>query len=370
MVSNQPIKTFEIMPPEMMAEIFDIGNPICPFHKYVGNRSAVNIALRIAKRAFTTVADIIGTDIEVSTREYPLRMLITGRKSVGKTTFARCYAKLVGTDYFTGDQLQPYVEIDGTQIKKPEQVMDAIRVSVEAAGLPLELEEEVGQIKHYSLPPLVLFIDEVHRLPMAVQEGLLKMSEPGDGVFRIGNNRIDCRKIAIIIGTTKPGKLDRPFHSRFPIKIELKEHSLDDLTTIIMNENQHWDRVTAHRLARLRPVPREALDIARLVNATQETESCSLPKALSVIANDLGLSDGCVSQRGYEVLLALSQTPAGLSKKNLCSVCDMDETEFENDLLPQLLRNQFHKALISIGSRHKITEAGMSELKKRGLKED
>ena len=52
-----------------------------------------------------------------------------------------------------------------------------------------------------------MFIDEVHRLTKKVMDGLLKMSEPSDGLFEVGHNRVDCRRIAIICATTDPGKL-------------------------------------------------------------------------------------------------------------------------------------------------------------------
>lgn len=369
---RQMMATYPIMSPEEVEAVCDPRNPLCPFHTYRGNQGAVRTAILIGKAAFNARVDMgkaVGwhTEVMACSREFPARILLTGPKSVGKTTFARSYSRLVGTDYKTGIMTMPYAEIDGTNIKRAEQILEKMQQAYREAGLPMIPTETKGSIRIYRPGPGNLFIDEVHRLPMSVQERMLKMSEKSDGIFEVGNMRVDCRRMTILLATTKHGKLDRAYLSRFPIKIALAAHSLEDLATIIQDANADWTRETAMRLARLKPVPREALDIASLVNAARVSENCSTEKALGIVADNLGLVDGCINQKAIDVLMALSADENGLSKKNLCSSCEMDETEFEQEIVPQLLRNQFHPSLITVSSRHKITEAGLDELRKRGL---
>ena len=372
---RQMMATFPIMSDAEVAEICNPKSPKNPFCKYRGNDAAVKLAITLAKSAFNSrhdigkAAGVYHKEVWCCGREFPARILLTGPKSVGKTTFMRNYAKFVGTDYRTGKMLLPYAEVDGTKIKKAEQILERLQQAYREAGIPMIPDEIRGSIRIYRLPHGILSIDEVHRLPMSVQEGMLKMSEKNDGMFECGNFRVDCRRLTILLGTTKPGKLDRAYLSRFPIKIALAVHSIEDLATIIQDANESWPREIAMRLARLKPIPREALDIAQLVESNRKNEGCSLDKALADIAGLLGLQEGNLTARAIDVLKALAEDTNGLSKKNLCASCDMDETEFENDIIPQLLRNQFHAALITVSSRHKITEAGLDELRKRGLAE-
>jgi Holliday junction resolvasome RuvABC ATP-dependent DNA helicase subunit len=232
----------------------------------------------------------------------------------------------------------------------------------------MTVERTVGGMRYYTLPPLILFIDEVHALPTIVKEGLLKMTEKEDGIFEIGMMRVDCRNITIITATTDPGKLPATLKSRFPIKIALQKHSLEQVAEIIL-DGRDWTKKQAMTLARMKPVPREAKDIADLIDGTVDTEDCSIDKAIKLVTADLGLEDGCLSQKAIDVLVSLAESqPAGLSKKNICAQLDnMDETEFEAEIIPQLLRNEFHPSLIAISSRHKITDAGLDELRSRKL---
>lgn len=367
---NQLMSTYPITPYADREIIFNPKHPFCPFSEYVGNEAAVRLAIRIAKKAFDSYANI-GTQenpVWCCSRDNPVRMLLTGPRSVGKTTYARCYADLVGTNYETGEMTMPFVEIDGTSITKREQILHRMQQAMRECNVPMVPERVVGSASYYALPPMILFIDEVHCLPSKVMEGMLKMTEPNDGIFEVGGAKIDCRRIAIIFATTNPGNLPAPLKSRFPIKIALVPHTLEELGTIIQNATD-WDREDAMKMARMKPIPREALEIAKLVEATKESENCAVSHAMDLIATDLGLEEGCLTQRAIDVLLALADAqPNGLSKKNLCACCEnMDESEFEQDIVPQLLKNQFHPALITVSSRHKITEAGLQELRSRNL---
>ena len=80
------------------------------------------------------------------------------------------------------------------------------------------------------------------------------------------------------------------------------------------------------------------------------------------------MSEGGLSPRAIDILLALADAqPTGLSCANLCAQLDnMDKSEYQTEIVPQLLRNEFHPALIMVSSRQKITEAGLDELRHRG----
>lgn len=367
----QKMRTFRVTPLDQQQEIFNPNSEICPFNGYIGNAEAVRIAMRIAKKAFGAFVDIgLGSGqwhkrITACSREYPIRMLLTGPRSVGKTTFAKAFAKLIGTNYDSGTMEMPWAEVDATAIKQREDVLEKIVNAWKEAGVPLVSSGVV--IKRYMVPPGFLFIDEIHRLPRKVMEGLLKMTEPNDGMFEVGNSIIDCRRMTILSGTTDPGKLLETIKSRFPVRIALRKHTTDEIATIIQNAT-NWPRDAAMRLAKMKPIPREALGIAKLIQSAQDTERVSLNQAVSMIAADLNLEEGGLTARAVAALSALAESPSGLSKKNLCACLEnMDPTEFEQEIIPLLLKNEFHPAYITISSRHKITDAGMEELERRGI---
>jgi hypothetical protein len=52
----------------------------------------------------------------------------------------------------------------------------------------------------------------------------------------------------------------------------------------------------------------------------------------------------------------------GLSKATLCTALHIQVEEFENDVLPCLVSNELHPALIEISNRHYITKEGKEYL--------
>src|SRR5204863_272480 len=85
----------------------------------------------------------------------------------------------------------------------------------------------------------VLFIDEIHRLPRAVEELLYPAMEDFSVNFVMDKGlnartmRIPLRPFTMVGATTRPGMLSSPLRERFGIFHHLDFYSDDDLTTII-----------------------------------------------------------------------------------------------------------------------------------------
>lgn len=83
----------------------------------------------------------------------------------------------------------------------------------------------------------VIFIDEIHRIPMEIEEVLYEVLEdfcitiPGkdDAIYRV-----PIPKFTMIGATTLLGNLSRPFRDRFPIKLELEPYTSKELDLIIV----------------------------------------------------------------------------------------------------------------------------------------
>src|SRR4029079_16412865 len=88
-------------------------------------------------------------------------------------------------------------------------------------------------------PGDVLFIDEIHRLPTAVEEVLYSAMEDFvlDVVIGEGpaarTHRIDLKPFTLVGATTRPGLLSQPLHARFGIHHRLDFYDTASLATII-----------------------------------------------------------------------------------------------------------------------------------------
>ncbi|QDT69618.1 Holliday junction ATP-dependent DNA helicase RuvB [Planctomycetes bacterium MalM25] len=177
--------------------------------------TAEDIALR-PKR----IRDIIGQrdvceriEIAVSAaarRKEPLgHVLLDGPPGLGKTTFATCIPR----------ELDVSLQIaSGAALAAPKDL------------LPYLTNAEEGS---------VLFIDEIHRLPKAVEEFMYPAMEDfrvditlGEGVnARTVNMKL--RPMTIIGATTRSGMLSAPLRDRFPVREHLDFYTIGELTKII-----------------------------------------------------------------------------------------------------------------------------------------
>jgi Holliday junction DNA helicase RuvB len=136
-------------------------------------------------------------------------MLFDGPPGLGKTTFATCIPRDMGVS----------VQIaSGAALAAPKDL------------LPYLTNAEEGS---------VLFIDEIHRLPMAVEEFLYPAMEDfrvditlGDGVNARTLN-MSLRPFTLIGATTRAGMISAPMRDRFQIREHLDFYSLDELAEIV-----------------------------------------------------------------------------------------------------------------------------------------
>jgi len=91
-----------------------------------------------------------------------------------------------------------------------------------------------------SLEPMdVLFIDEIHRLPTAIEEVLYSAMEDFKLDIMLGEGpsaksvRIDLSPFTLVGATTRTGLLSNPLRDRFGIDLRLSFYSPDDLAKII-----------------------------------------------------------------------------------------------------------------------------------------
>ena len=155
-------------------------------------------------------------------RSQPLgHILFDGPPGLGKTTFATCIPREMGATVQMAS---------GPGLKAPKDL------------IPYLTNIELGS---------VLFIDEIHRIPKAVEEYLYTAMEDfridivlGEGVNARTVN-LPLKPFTLIGATTRAGMLSGPLRDRFQIREHLGFYSLDELSEIL-KRNAKKLQVTVH----------------------------------------------------------------------------------------------------------------------------
>jgi Holliday junction DNA helicase RuvB len=157
-------------------------------------------------------------------------ILLDGPPGLGKTTFATCIPNELGTT----------IQIaSGAALAAPKDLLPYLTNAAEGS---------------------VIFIDEIHRLPIAVEEFLYPAMEDfriditlGDGVAARTIN-MPLKPFTLVGATTRAGLLSAPLRDRFVIREHLDYYSPEELAEIVRRSARKlampMDNVTADEIAR------------------------------------------------------------------------------------------------------------------------
>jgi Holliday junction DNA helicase RuvB len=257
-------------------------------------------------------------------RDEPLdHVLFAGPPGLGKTSLARIVANELGVEF------QP------------------------AAGPALERKGDVASHLTALEPRSVFFVDEIHRLPRALEETFYPAMEDRQLPITVGQGAgarivtLDLPAFTMIGATTRTGLLTTPLRDRFGLQFRLEPYGVDDLATIVTRSARILGVALEHAgavaiAARSRGTPRVA---NRLLKRARDFAEVRMGGVVSAEAADAALALLAVDALGLdaldrEILRAVCEKfeggPVGLS--TLAATVGEEQDTIEDVYEPYLLQ--------------------------------
>jgi Holliday junction DNA helicase RuvB len=224
---------------------------------------------------------------------------------------------------------------------------------VQTAGPALERKGDIAAFLTALEPRSVFFVDEIHRLPRALEETFYPAMEDHRLPITVGQGAgarvvtLELPPFTLIGATTRTGLLTTPLRDRFGIQARLEPYSRDDLAAIVRRsaailEISIQDGGAEAIASRSRGTPRVA---NRLLKRVRDYAEVRMNGVLSADAAHAALDLLEVDERGLdrldrEILRAIcvkfAGGPVGLS--TLAVVVGEERDTIEDVYEPHLLR--------------------------------
>ena len=328
-------------------------NPDNPLSRFVGNEEAVR---RLSRTLFTS----FGHNAHLCRNNFGL----FGPSSTGKTMLARLFA----------DALQiPFVELSPDHIDSIQDVFDEIQKVL--ANHPSNLKLVPQNDGSFLLPPMVVFIDEVHTLAAKkrIASGLLKSIALNDRKMRTENGEVvSTDNVTWIVATTERDQIASMFSGAFINRfrqIILRLYSKDEIAEIVQRANPDFTPEVCRLVANYcSHVPREALDFCNEMREAYALNAGSWEEAAKTVADDIGIDEFGMTLKRRDILKLLGRGP--ISKDQLASFVGVEANELRSLVMPplQAITPDQPIPLVTVtGKGYSITPAGLEELDKRGI---
>lgn len=265
--------------------------------------------------------------------------LFTGLPSTGKTELARRMARALEL---------PFVKLDGRGVSSRDKLFELVNGELRSHHLSAsQVGQQVG-LPVLEYPPLIIFIDEVHLVPRALQEALLTMLEAADRTVVLSDHVARVQRATFLFATTRASEVDAAFASRCD-EIQLREYTEPEVARILQWKVSHsdWPESVYQAVARLgRCVPRiaiqlaEALETAVLVSEQEKP----LPDHLNDVRRAREIDERGLTRMDFDYLAILERAGGPVGEQNILNLMrTVDKDRILNDVEPFLVRLGFIK---------------------------
>jgi Holliday junction DNA helicase RuvB len=195
---------------------------------------------------------------------------------------------------------------------------------VATAGPALERKADVAAFLSALEPRSVFFVDEIHRLPRAVEETLYPAMEDAQLPITVGQGAgarvvtLDLPPFTLVGATTRAGLLTTPLRDRFGIQHRLEHYGADDLAIIVLRSARllgvEIDSAGARAIAeRARGTPRVANRLLKRVRDWAEVRGSGRisDDAAAAALDLLQVDEQGLDRLDREILRALCEKFAG-----------------------------------------------------------
>ena len=191
----------------------------------------------------------------------------------------------------------------------------------------------------------VVFIDEIHRMPIKCQEVLYTVMEDFEIAVASSHGEMhDIPKFTLIGATTDAGKLTGSFKDRFKAHFMLELYSNDDIHKIIdLHNYKKFDVDTEYLSCFSRGVPRRAIAHLEWV-LTYCKAKCLIKADKKVIDKALALQgtyENGITKQDLNYMGFLFRIKQAASIQSIIGATCLDKQIIENSIEPYLIQNAF-----------------------------
>jgi Holliday junction resolvasome RuvABC ATP-dependent DNA helicase subunit len=263
--------------------------------------------------------------------------LFTGLPSTGKTELARRMSRALRL---------PFIKLDGRGVSGRDKLFELVNGELGAHNLPpSQVGQQVG-LPVLEYPPLIVFIDEVHLVPRALQESLLTMLEAADRTVVLIDHVARVHRATFLFATTRASDVDAAFASRCD-EIQLREYTEAEVAQILKWKlpRDDWEEATYQAIARLgRCVPRIAIQLAGALETAILVSERERPVAehLDEVRRAREIDARGLARMDFEYLAILERANNPVGEQNILNLMrTVDKDRILNEVEPFLVRLGF-----------------------------
>ena len=284
----------------------------------------------------------------------PPHMLFAGVAGCGKTSMAKYIARKNTTDF---------LQIPATDLKDYKVIIEVLD-NLNHTGFD-RMGNRIGGVK-----PTILFIDEIHRLPIGGQEPLgiameeFKMPAGKDGL---------CHWVpyfTLVGATTDDGSLSKPFRERFPMRFIFNTYLDREIAQIIgLHANLLAIEITPKAIKEIvkrgRGVPRIVIGYLQRARDLSLSRDGSLVTHSMVLETfkEMGIDAKGFTEVEIKILKALYDSGMPVGLENLSVVVNESAKTLSASAEPFLIREGL---IIRSGKGRIITKKGKNYLAETG----